>query len=62
MGGGGRPSAELSGHDQQMGGQGERSKRDSWSDGRETKLSWMREGEMQNRGMETGQHFKENER
>lgn len=27
------PSAELSGHDQQMGGQGERNKRDSWRDG-----------------------------
>lgn len=28
-----RPSAELSGHDQQMGGQGERNERDSWRDG-----------------------------
>lgn len=28
-----RPSAELSGYDQQMGGQGERSERDSWRDG-----------------------------
>ncbi len=27
------PSAELSGHDQQMGGQGERKERDSWRDG-----------------------------
>lgn len=26
------PSAELSGHDQQMGGQGERNERDSWGD------------------------------
>lgn len=28
-----RPSAELSGHDQQMGGQAERNERDSWRDG-----------------------------
>lgn len=49
------PSADLSGHDQQMGGQGEG---DSWRDGGDKAEIEERGEEMQNRSVETGQHVK----
>lgn len=51
------PSAELSGQDQQMGGQGEGNDRDSWRDGGD-KAAIVESGGMQNRSVDTGQHVK----
>lgn len=53
--GGEPPPAELSGHDQQMGGQGERKERDSWGDGRDKAEIG---GGMQKRCVESGQNVK----